>query len=77
MDQSWEYINRIQTHECGNWADAPQFPEKEYINWISFAVQVEAFATIVGGGGDGACSDDRKKCCFCTYSFSQIIGAQV
>ncbi len=32
MDRSWEYINRSQTHECGN--EATQFPEKEYLNGI-------------------------------------------
>ncbi len=35
MDRSWEYIYRLQTHECGNWgAEAAQFPEKEYINGV-------------------------------------------
>jgi hypothetical protein len=31
-DRSWDYINRSQTHECGNWAEAAVFPEKEYIS---------------------------------------------
>ncbi len=38
VDRSWEYINRSQTHECGYWAEAARFPEKEYINGIAFAV---------------------------------------
>jgi hypothetical protein len=38
VDQSWEYINSSQTHECGNWTEATQFPEKEYINGIFLAV---------------------------------------
>ncbi len=38
VDQSWEYVNRSQTHECGNWIEAAQFPEKEYINGIFLAV---------------------------------------
>ncbi len=38
VNRSWEYINRSQTHECGNWAEAAQFPEKEYINGIAVAV---------------------------------------
>ncbi len=38
VDRSWEHINHSQTHECGNWAEAAQFPEKEYINGIFFAV---------------------------------------
>ncbi len=40
VNQSWEYINRSQTHECG-WIlglRAAQFPEKGYINWIFLAV---------------------------------------
>jgi hypothetical protein len=28
------YIIHSQTHECGNWTEAAQFPEKEYINGI-------------------------------------------
>ncbi len=38
VDRSWEYINRSETHECGNWTEAAQFPEKKYINGIFFAV---------------------------------------
>jgi hypothetical protein len=30
----WEYINRSQTHECGNWDWGRVIPEKEYINGI-------------------------------------------
>ncbi len=43
MDRSWEYINRSQTHECVNWNEAAQFPEKEYINWIFLAVWIEGW----------------------------------
>jgi hypothetical protein len=32
------YINRSQTHECGNWAEAGQFPEKENRNGFFVAV---------------------------------------
>jgi hypothetical protein len=32
-------INK-QTNECGNWDEAAQFPEKEYINGIFLAVQM-------------------------------------
>jgi hypothetical protein len=38
VDRSWEYINRSQTHEVEIGAKAAQFPEKEYINRIAFAV---------------------------------------
>ncbi len=34
VDQSWEYINLSQTHEC----EAVQFPEKKQINGIFLAV---------------------------------------
>jgi hypothetical protein len=40
VDRSWEYINRSQTHECGNGDWAVQFPEKEYVIGIFVAVQV-------------------------------------
>ncbi len=32
VNQSWEYINRSQTHEYGIGTETAQFPEKEYIN---------------------------------------------
>ncbi len=40
VDRSWEYLNRSQTHECGNWGwdEAAQFSEKEYVNGIAVAV---------------------------------------
>ena len=38
VDQSWEYINRSQTHECRNWTEAAQFPGKENVNGIFVAV---------------------------------------
>jgi hypothetical protein len=39
VGRSWAYINRSQTHECGNWDwEAAQFPEKKYINGIFVAV---------------------------------------
>ncbi len=38
MEQSWEYINRSQTHEYGIGTEAAQFREKEYINGIFVAV---------------------------------------
>ncbi len=34
-DQSWEYINRSPTHECGNWDYAAQFLFWEYLFRIS------------------------------------------
>ncbi len=29
VDRSWEYINRSQTHECGNWGWGRAIPRKE------------------------------------------------
>ncbi len=41
VDRSWDYINRSQTHECGNWEiEAAQFPEKEFINGVFVAVHL-------------------------------------
>jgi hypothetical protein len=37
VDRPWEYMNRSQTHECGS-TEAAQFPEKEHITGIFFAV---------------------------------------
>ena len=33
-DRSWEFINRSQTHECGNWDWGRATPRKKYINGI-------------------------------------------
>jgi hypothetical protein len=33
MYQSWEYINRSQTHECGNWDWGRAIPRKEIHKW--------------------------------------------
>ncbi len=30
-DRSWEYINRLQTHECGNWDCGRAIPFLEYL----------------------------------------------
>ncbi len=52
VDRSWYYINRSQTHECGNrdwgcaiWTEVTQFPEKEYVNGILVAVYYSAHVT--------------------------------
>jgi hypothetical protein len=33
LDRSWEYINRSQTHECGNWGWGRAIPRKEIHKW--------------------------------------------
>ncbi len=33
VDQSWEYINRSQTHECGNWDWGRAIPRKGINKW--------------------------------------------
>ncbi len=39
VDRSWEYINRSQTHECGNWDWGRAIPiRKEFITGIFVAV---------------------------------------
>ena len=38
VDRSWEYINRTQTHECGNGTEAAQFLFWDYTNGIFVAV---------------------------------------
>ncbi len=40
VNRSWEYINRSQTHECGNWDWGAQFPEKEYIMGFSLQCRI-------------------------------------
>ncbi len=38
MDQSWEYINRSQTHECGNWDLGRAIPFLGIHKWDFVAV---------------------------------------
>ncbi len=33
VDRSWEYINRSQTHECGNWGWGRAIPRKGIHKW--------------------------------------------
>jgi hypothetical protein len=33
VDRSWEYINRSQTHECGNWDGGGAIPRKGIHKW--------------------------------------------
>ncbi len=33
VDRSWEYINRSQTHECGNWGLGCTIPRKGIYKW--------------------------------------------
>jgi hypothetical protein len=33
VDQSWEYINHSQTHECGNWEAGRAIPIKGIHKW--------------------------------------------
>ena len=33
MDRSWEYINRSQTHECGNWDRGHAIPFLRIHKW--------------------------------------------
>ncbi len=33
LDRSWEYINRSQTHECGNWDWCRAIPRKGINKW--------------------------------------------
>ncbi len=45
-DRSWEYINRSQTHECGNWAWGRAIPFLEIFvskfRYFVFAVQLDS-----------------------------------
>jgi hypothetical protein len=33
VDRSWEYVDRSQTHECGNWDWGPAIPRKGIHKW--------------------------------------------
>jgi hypothetical protein len=42
VDQSWEYINRSQTHECGNWDLGCAIPGKGIHKWdFPFSVCID------------------------------------
>ncbi len=34
VDRSWEYINRLQTHECGHWDWGRAIPRKGIHKWV-------------------------------------------
>jgi hypothetical protein len=33
VDRSWDYINRSQTHKCGNWGWGPAISRKGILKW--------------------------------------------
>ncbi len=46
VDRSWEYINRSQAHECGNWGWGRAIPRKGIHKW-DFRCSVLVFYTFV------------------------------
>ncbi len=52
VDRSWEYKNRSQTHECGNWDWSWAVPRKRYINGIFLAVRRDGgHEQLISSGG--------------------------
>jgi hypothetical protein len=65
-DPSWEYIIRSQTHECGNWAEAPIFLFWKYLFQIFGILSLQCRYSLLmqtgfKSGEDGTKYDDRKK----------------
>jgi hypothetical protein len=48
VDRSWEYINRSQTHECGNWHRGRAIPRKGIHKW-DFLCSVDYIVLNVSG----------------------------
>ncbi len=59
VDQSWEYINRSQTHECGNWDWGRAIPRKGIhkwnfpcsVGWVGQEIYFLSLRRISGGEG--------------------------
>ena len=48
MDLSWDYINRLQTYECGNWGtEAALFLFWKYINGIFVAMMYLGWCNVI------------------------------
>ncbi len=47
VDRSWDYINRSQTHECGNWGWGRAIPRKGIFKWDFRCSVRTACATIL------------------------------
>jgi hypothetical protein len=62
VDQSWEYINHSQTHECGNLDWSHEFPEREYINGIFLAVRPTRTALLSAIAVSSRCVEGQKGC---------------
>ncbi len=62
VDQSWEYINRSQTHECGNWYRGRAFPRKGIHKWdFRWSVQHDTSSVLLHNSG--YCSSCVTKPC--------------
>ncbi len=48
VDRSWEYINRSQTHECGNWGWGRAIPRKGIHKWDFHCSAGKAWSTSLG-----------------------------
>ncbi len=55
VDRSWEYINRSQTHECGNWGWGREIPRKGIY-------KRNCRCSVAGGGGVKI----TEKCSLCS-----------
>jgi hypothetical protein len=54
VDRSWEYINPLQTHECGNWDCGRAIPRKGTHKW-------DLRCSVEGGGRKGGCREDSRE----------------
>ncbi len=50
VDRSWNYINRSQTHECGNWGWGRAIPRKGIHKWDFRCSAVDKMAGLVAPG---------------------------
>ncbi len=64
VNRSWEYINRSQTHECGNWDWGRAIPRKEIHKW-DFLCSV-GLERRVAGNDHNVLGCEHKKYCWAT-----------
>ncbi len=72
VDRSWEYINRSQTHECGNWYWGRATPRTGMHKW-DFCCSVEYVKRAFPCKEPRLTGSVETECRFCNFLFNQTL----